>query len=213
MPGFEGQERSVNQPGKAFLTQTAAPAGSAREGPLPSPQKPGPHSPTRLPARFSEARTVQACTALLAPAAPGVLGPNPRRCPRNQPSGRKRRGQGHRAARGRRTWLARGRGIRFRSRRSEQRSWFFSVWAPGPAAATPYTPAGRLPGSPRNPAGGRGRASAPLARVPAAGRLQRLRAPGRAGSRRAGLDGRAGGRGRGRRRGSALPAPAPPTLH
>lgn len=101
MPGFEGQGRSVNQPGKVFLTQTAAPAGLAKESHLPAPQKPGPHPPIRLPTCFSKARTVHACTALLAPSAPGMLGPKPRSCPRNLPTRRKRPGQGHTAGRSR----------------------------------------------------------------------------------------------------------------
>lgn len=61
VPGVEGQGRSVNKPGKVFLMQAAAPAGSARDGPLPAHPGAGPR-PSRLPARFSKASPVHACT-------------------------------------------------------------------------------------------------------------------------------------------------------
>lgn len=116
----------VNRPGKAFLTQDAAPAGSAREGS--PPLAPGAW-PSSLPApcKFLHGRSRPCLHRLSCPAsAPGGLGAARVTC---RPHGKDPAKVTRRHAVAR-PWLAGGRGLRLRSLRTRRESWFFSLWAP-----------------------------------------------------------------------------------
>lgn len=158
-------KRDRCNPGKILLSQTAAPAESAREGDLPWPLQPGPVPPSSL--HLSQRPVLFLPPRFLVDSA-WALGSG--RCPRNLRTDRNDPAEAPRRRAD--AWLLRGRGVHLRSRRSRRGSWLFLRLGSGhprrPSEPQPASsPALRGRPAPGDAGGGVGPGSrAPWIRVP-----------------------------------------------